>query len=77
MREPIVLAAPTGLPTCGGLFPSRSRARHHLATAQYDRLTPIGLDPVGSGTRSLRRTNVGPSDQAHNEALGTISTDAG
>jgi integrase len=43
------------------LFPSRMRWSPHLSTRQYARIvkswvTSIGLDPVGYGTHSLRRT---------------------
>ncbi|ABY29200.1 tyrosine-type recombinase/integrase [Methylorubrum extorquens] len=45
------------------LFPSRSRHGDHLTTRHYSRLVDrwvalIGLDPLGFGTHSLRRTKV-------------------
>ncbi len=46
---------------CPHLFPSRFHERPHVSTRQYARLvrdwvSAIGLDPVGYGTHSLRRT---------------------
>jgi len=46
---------------CAYLFPSRLRNRLHVSTRQYARLvqdwvSAIGLDPIGYGTHSLRRT---------------------
>lgn len=43
------------------LFPSRLRTSEHLSTRQYSRIvkawvTSIGLDPVPSGTHTMRRT---------------------
>lgn len=45
------------------LFPSRSRAGHHIGTRQYARLVDrwikmIDLEPEAFGTHSLRRTKV-------------------
>ena len=51
-----------GLPN-DWLFPSRSRAGHHIGTRQYARLVDrwvrtIDLNPSSYGTHSLRRTKV-------------------
>ncbi len=46
---------------CRFLFPSRFHDRTHISTRKHGRLVPdwvtaIGLEPIGYGTHSLRRT---------------------